>query len=124
MFEAAEEPGERILAASGGVEPAGPGDVGFYVGVFFEQGNEARPSVAAGAVGLIVVPVVVPGDVYAVGNAAHEPPGDVEGESVLHGGAGDAGSVEVVEQGHVGVQNAKFLDAVVEGVEKMFDARD
>lgn len=42
----------------------------------------------------------------------------------MHGGAGDAGRVEVVEQGHVGICGAEFLDPAVEGVEKIFYVRD
>ncbi|MGA8618994.1 MAG: hypothetical protein WB660_10825 [Candidatus Sulfotelmatobacter sp.] len=42
----------------------------------------------------------------------------------MHDGAVDAGSVEVVEEGHVGVEVAKFLDAPVESVEKILDGRD
>ncbi len=113
-----------MLAASCGGQPALPGDVGFDIGVFFQERNETRPGAAPGALGLIVVPVIVPGNLDIAGDAAHEPMSYVEGESVLHGGAGHAGSVEVVEQGHVGVEGAKFLDALVEGVEQMLDARD
>lgn len=124
LREAVEEPGERILAAAGGVEPARPRDVGFDVGIFFEERNETRPGVATGPLGSVVVPIVIPGDVDIAGDAAHEPVGDVEGKSVLHGGAGDAGGIEIVEQGQVGIRRAKFLDAFVKRVEKTFDARD
>ena len=112
------------MAASGGVEPTRPWDVGFYVGIFFEERNETRPGVAAGALGLIVVPVIVPGNLDVLGDAAHEPVSYVEGECVLHGGAGDAGSIEVVEHRHIGAGGAKFFDTRVEGVEQMLDARD
>jgi len=52
LREAAEEPGEWILATSGGVEPACPGNVGFDIGIFFEERNESRPGRAASALGV------------------------------------------------------------------------
>ena len=124
LREAGEEPGKRVLTAAGVVEPALPGNVGFDVGVFFEQRNETRPGIGTGALGLVVVPVIVPGYVNIAWNTVGEPVSDVEGERVLHGGGGDAGSVEVVEWGHVGVGGAEFLDAFVKGIEKTLDARD
>ena len=79
---------------------------------------------AAGALGLIVVPVIVPGNLDVLGDAAHEPVSYVEGECVLHGGAGDAGGVEVVEHRHIGASGTKSFDTGVEGVEQMVNARD
>ncbi|MGA9555128.1 MAG: hypothetical protein WBR30_22970, partial [Candidatus Sulfotelmatobacter sp.] len=37
LFEASNEPRQRILAATGGIEPSLPWDVGFDIGVFFEE---------------------------------------------------------------------------------------
>ena len=124
LLEATDEPGERLLTAARGIEPTLPGDVGFDVGVFLEERNEARPDRTAGTLGLVVVPIIIPGDFDIARNAAHKPLGDIEGENVLHGGTGDPGGVEVVEQGHVSIQRAEFLDAYVKCVEETFDARD
>jgi hypothetical protein len=49
---------------------------------------------------------------------------DVERKSVLHGGAGNAGSVEVVEERHIRVRGAKTLDTLVKGDEEFFDEWD
>jgi hypothetical protein len=114
LFEAADEPRERVFAAASRIEPALPRDVGFDLGVFFKEWNEARPDGAASALGGIVFPVIVPCDFDVSRNTADEPAGDIEGEPVLHGGAGDAGSIEVVEEREVRVSGAKFLDALVE----------
>ena len=116
--------GSGFCAAAGGIQPTRPGDVGFDVGIFFEKRNEARPGVAAGALGLVVVPIIVPGDFDIARNAAHQPVGDIEGKSVLHGGAGDAGGIEVVEQATCRHSQREVSRCVVEGVEETFDARD
>ncbi len=77
-----------------------------------------------GALGLVVVPVVVPRNFHIARNAVHQPSAYVEGKSVLHGGAGNTRGIEIVEQRHVGVRGAEFLDAFVKGIEETFDARD
>ena len=117
LFEAAEQPFQRALAAASGVEPARPGDVGFDVGIFGEQRDDARPGGAESALVLGIVEVVVPGDFDVARDAAGEPADGVEVEGVLHDGAGDAGSIEVVEDGHVGAEAAEVVDALVESVE-------
>ena len=116
--------GSGFSAATGGIEPSLPWDVGFDIGVFFEEWNEARPGGTAGAFGLIVIPIIVPGDFDVARNTAHEPARHVERKRVLHGGASEAGRVEVVEQGHVGIRVAEFVDALVKSVEQAFDAGD
>ncbi len=124
LFEASNEPRQRILAATGGIEPSLPWDVGFDIGVFFEEWNEAWPGGTAGTFGLIVIPIIVPGNFDMARGTAHEPARHVERKRVLHGGARDAGRVEVVEQRHVGMGRAQFRDAFVKNVEEMFEARD
>src|ERR1700722_7881642 len=112
-----------MLPAAGVIQPASPPDVGFNIGIFFEERDETRPDRAASALGLIVVPVIIPGDFDIARNAAHQPLGNVEGKRVLHGSARDAGSVEIVEDGHVCVAGAKGTDALIEGVEESLGAR-
>src|SRR5271165_4639975 len=124
LLEATDEPRKRIFAAAGCIEPTLPGDVGFDVSVFLQKRNEAWPDRAAGALGLVVIPIIVPGDVDVAPNAAHQPLRNIEGERVLHGGTGDPGGIEVIEQGHVSIGVAEFLDAYVKGVKEAFDAGD
>ena len=103
-------------AASGGVEPATPGDIGFHVGVFFQERDEAGPGGSHGSFFF----VVVPGNFKILRDAAGQPSCGFEVERVLHGGAGDAGGVEVVE----GLQVGEFFDSNVEGVQESFELRD
>ncbi|MGA8286988.1 MAG: hypothetical protein WB796_19725 [Candidatus Sulfotelmatobacter sp.] len=42
----------------------------------------------------------------------------------MHGGAGDAGRVEVIEDGHIGVCRAELFYPLVEGVQEILYTRD
>ncbi len=99
--------------ASRCIEPFLPWDISFDVGIFFEHWNEARPDRSAGTLGFVVIPVIIPGDLYIVRDAAHKPLHNVERERVLHGGAGDARGVEVIKEGHVGADSVKLFHALV-----------
>ena len=52
-----------------------------------------------------------------------KPLDNVERERVLHGGAGDAGGVEVIKEGHVGAVGVKLFHALVKSVEQILDSR-
>ncbi|MGA7377034.1 MAG: hypothetical protein WBW36_11845 [Candidatus Sulfotelmatobacter sp.] len=117
LLEALDKPWERVFAASCRIEPVPPRDISFHVGIFFEHWNEARPDRSAGTLGFVVIPVIIPGNLYIVRDAAHKPLHNVERERVLHGGAGDAGGVEVIKEGHVGADSVKPFHPVVKSSE-------
>ena len=124
FLEEMQQPWQRVSASTRGVEPARPGNVGFDVGILFEQRNETWPGVAAGALGFVIVPVIFPGDIDVAWDGSREPVRDVERERVPHGCSGDARGVEVVEERHVSAEFAELPDALMESIEKTLGARD
>src|SRR5579864_4271419 len=80
LFELSNQPLQVLLSPSGRVEPPAPWNVGFHIGVFFQQRNEAWKCRTHSA----LIFIFIPGNFHAARDAPGKPASGFKIERVLH----------------------------------------
>src|SRR4029077_2371332 len=122
LLELSDKPQQWVVVAGYcGLDPFCPGDIRLDIRVFFKKGKKSWKCRPRSALILVVLPVVLPRNLDAVRNAAGEPAYDFEGKCVLHGCAGNARSIEIIEGGHIRVVPTQIVNSLFKSVELSLD---